>query len=302
MASSSSSSLQGTCKGNHKKLLLLLLPGRSFSLSLRRRRRRRKGRISSSQSNLTLFFFAVLAMALTMWPELVLSMAETTADVTTFAQLKAAVHDKTSGPSTLRLTNEIDYPTEGEEEEHAAATSVDAAAADPVAPASLKAAAAAPPPTAATARARATETATETSIEAAMTAHLFWPSSSTSATSRSSSARLHATLLLPRVGEIMSLCVCVRFACWLRKNKLPIPLLLLLLGLAFTTGGGGARGTPRVGGGGGGGGRKDGGGGGTGAENAVGRDVSRTSKAGPPIRTRFAELCLWVGHHREGTR
>ena len=52
-------------------------------------------------------------MALTMWPELVLSMAETTADVTTFAQLKAAVHDKTSGPSTLRVTNDIVYPTDG---------------------------------------------------------------------------------------------------------------------------------------------------------------------------------------------
>lgn len=99
-------------------------------------------------------------MALTMWPELI--KAETTADVATFAQLKADVHDKTSGPSTFRRTNEIDYTTEGEEEEPAAATSVDAAAA--VAPASLKAAAAAPPPTAATARARATATATETSM------------------------------------------------------------------------------------------------------------------------------------------
>ena len=40
-------------------------------------------------------------------------MASTVVDVATFAQLKEAVHDKTSGPSTLRLTNDIVYPTDG---------------------------------------------------------------------------------------------------------------------------------------------------------------------------------------------
>ncbi|XRB04552.1 TNFR-Cys domain-containing protein [Pycnococcus provasolii] len=54
---------------------------------------------------------AVLAMAGVTWPEL--SLAETIVDVATFAQLKAAVHDKTSGPSTLRITNDIYYPTDG---------------------------------------------------------------------------------------------------------------------------------------------------------------------------------------------
>ena len=41
------------------------------------------------------------------------SLAETIVDIATFAQLKEAVHDKTSGPSTLRLTNDIVYPTDG---------------------------------------------------------------------------------------------------------------------------------------------------------------------------------------------
>ena len=54
---------------------------------------------------------ALLAMAGVMWPEL--SLAETTVDVATFAQFKEAVHDKASGPSTLRLTNDIVYPTDG---------------------------------------------------------------------------------------------------------------------------------------------------------------------------------------------
>ena len=54
---------------------------------------------------------ALLAMAGVTWPEL--SLAETTVDVATFAQFKEAVHDKTSGPSTLRLTNDIVYPTDG---------------------------------------------------------------------------------------------------------------------------------------------------------------------------------------------
>ncbi|XRB16989.1 hypothetical protein RI054_14g68340 [Pseudoscourfieldia marina] len=42
-----------------------------------------------------------------------LSLAETIVDIATFAQLKEAVHDKWSGPSTLRLTNDIDFPTDG---------------------------------------------------------------------------------------------------------------------------------------------------------------------------------------------
>ena len=54
---------------------------------------------------------AVLAMAGVTWPEL--SLAETTVDVATFAQFKEAVHNKTSGPSTLRITNDIYYPTDG---------------------------------------------------------------------------------------------------------------------------------------------------------------------------------------------
>ena len=54
---------------------------------------------------------AVLAMAGATWLEP--SLAETIVDVATFAQLKAAVHDKTSGPSTLRITNDIYYPTDG---------------------------------------------------------------------------------------------------------------------------------------------------------------------------------------------
>ena len=54
---------------------------------------------------------AVLALAGVTWPDP--SLAETIVDVATFAQLKAAVHDKTSGPSTLRITNDIYYPTDG---------------------------------------------------------------------------------------------------------------------------------------------------------------------------------------------
>ncbi|GHP12520.1 hypothetical protein PPROV_001124800 [Pycnococcus provasolii] len=40
-------------------------------------------------------------------------MASTVVDVATFAQLKEAVHDKTSGPSTLRITDDIYFPTDG---------------------------------------------------------------------------------------------------------------------------------------------------------------------------------------------
>ncbi|XRB21731.1 protein kinase [Pseudoscourfieldia marina] len=54
---------------------------------------------------------ALLAMAGVTCP--VPNLAETIVDVATFVQLKEAVHDKTSGPSTLRLTNDIDYPTDG---------------------------------------------------------------------------------------------------------------------------------------------------------------------------------------------
>ena len=54
---------------------------------------------------------AVLALAGVTWTEP--SLAETIVDVATFAQLKAAVHDKTSGPSTLRITNDIYFPTDG---------------------------------------------------------------------------------------------------------------------------------------------------------------------------------------------
>ncbi|XRB10174.1 EF-hand domain-containing protein [Pycnococcus provasolii] len=41
------------------------------------------------------------------------SLASTVVDVATFAQLKEAVHDKTSGPSTLRITDDIYFPTDG---------------------------------------------------------------------------------------------------------------------------------------------------------------------------------------------
>ena len=41
------------------------------------------------------------------------SLAETIVDIATFAQLKEAVHGKTSGPSTLRLTDDIIWPTDG---------------------------------------------------------------------------------------------------------------------------------------------------------------------------------------------
>ena len=61
--------------------------------------------------NVVVGAIAILAMAGVTWPEL--SLAETIVDVATFAQFKEAVHDKTSGPSTLRVTNDIDYPTDG---------------------------------------------------------------------------------------------------------------------------------------------------------------------------------------------
>ncbi|XRB00820.1 hypothetical protein NFJ02_10g01680 [Pycnococcus provasolii] len=65
----------------------------------------------ATRGNVVAAIAVLLAMAGATWPEP--SLAETIVDVATFAQLKAAVHDKTSGPSTLRITNDIYYPTDG---------------------------------------------------------------------------------------------------------------------------------------------------------------------------------------------
>ena len=65
---------------------------------------------------------AVLAMAGVTWTEL--SLAETIVDVATFAQLKEAADEhcfpssKTSGPSILRITNDIYFPTDGSVPSH----------------------------------------------------------------------------------------------------------------------------------------------------------------------------------------
>ena len=65
----------------------------------------------ATRGNVVAAIAVLLAMAGVTWPDP--SLAETTVDVATFAQFKDALHDKTSGPSTLRLTNDIVYPTDG---------------------------------------------------------------------------------------------------------------------------------------------------------------------------------------------
>ena len=61
--------------------------------------------------------FRVLLLAISFALYLVqclkVTLASTVVDVATFAQLKAAVHDKASGPSTLRVIDDIDFPTDG---------------------------------------------------------------------------------------------------------------------------------------------------------------------------------------------